>query len=291
MAYTENLATDLAGKKFESALVENAGVNEFVAFAGANRRTLNGEVIADARVQVGFEEGFGLSFGAQNDSEAANDTETTSFMSLFKRALGHLTGLRSGIGATADAEATPGGEGSLSGKLRNIAINVYQIFESFGSAVDVAASSASDVTMMARLRQLSGLIESRLPTSLGRKAAAATLAVSLSDEDLAKLEAVRAVLAPASIGGYDTAVAIPATAGGALIQAATASRKRLIIKNSEDGVSAIIWLGFDATLTAGKSGKNIGPLYPGESVTLDYTGAVYGITSSGTAYAAPAEMS
>lgn len=50
LAYGEQLPVDDASKKIFAALVDNGGVNEFTAIAGTNRRTQNGEIVADMNV-------------------------------------------------------------------------------------------------------------------------------------------------------------------------------------------------------------------------------------------------
>jgi hypothetical protein len=52
LTYAEQLPVDNAGKKLFAALVDNGGVNEFTAVGGINRRTQNGEVVADMDVNV-----------------------------------------------------------------------------------------------------------------------------------------------------------------------------------------------------------------------------------------------
>ncbi|RPI64529.1 MAG: hypothetical protein EHM48_00635 [Planctomycetaceae bacterium] len=52
MAYGEPLPTDSASKKFLAPLADNSGANAFVAPAGANYRTQNGELVADQVVQL-----------------------------------------------------------------------------------------------------------------------------------------------------------------------------------------------------------------------------------------------
>jgi len=52
LTYGEQLPVDDAGKKFLGVAVNNGGVNEFAAVSGENRRSLNGEIVADMNINV-----------------------------------------------------------------------------------------------------------------------------------------------------------------------------------------------------------------------------------------------
>lgn len=78
------------------------------------------------------------------------------------------------------------------------------------------------------------------------------------------------------------------SAAATQIRAANANRKRIVITNKG---SVRIWLGTTSGVTAGESGTNFGFLDEGDVWEEEtWTGAVYGITESGTAYAGVLEI-
>jgi len=52
LSYAEQLPVDDASKKFLGVVVNNGGANEFAAISGENRRTLNGEIVADMNINT-----------------------------------------------------------------------------------------------------------------------------------------------------------------------------------------------------------------------------------------------
>jgi hypothetical protein len=52
LTYGEQQPVDDGGAKFFAALVDNGGVNEFTAISGYNRRSQNGEIVADMDTNV-----------------------------------------------------------------------------------------------------------------------------------------------------------------------------------------------------------------------------------------------
>lgn len=80
-------------------------------------------------------------------------------------------------------------------------------------------------------------------------------------------------------GTYATPVSVTATA--TLIKASASSRKKLYVKNSSASAGAV-YLGADATVTAGSAGKNLETLYAGDAwEEVAYTGALYAICDTG----------
>ena len=84
-------------------------------------------------------------------------------------------------------------------------------------------------------------------------------------------------------------VAVDSGAGGDVIAAANAARRSLLIKNTDTALT--VWISLGGTPVAGACY----PLGPGEFVNTDrfsglYTGAVKGITASGTADVAVLEI-
>jgi hypothetical protein len=52
LTYGEQLPVDDASKKFLGVVVNNGGANEFAAIGGENRRSQNGEIVADMAINV-----------------------------------------------------------------------------------------------------------------------------------------------------------------------------------------------------------------------------------------------
>jgi hypothetical protein len=95
--------------------------------------------------------------------------------------------------------------------------------ETIGDTTDAAVSTDANGSISAKLRGLIVLVVtllSRWPASLGRKAEGLALAVVLSTEDLAKLEAIRALLAalplPTGAATETTLAAVNTKLGSAL---------------------------------------------------------------------------
>lgn len=223
--YTAQHPLDDDGKTFAAPLVDNAGTNEFVAPAGANRRTQAGEIVADVSVHVTQLSGMGGAFGATGDSAAGSDTGSATFISLFKRGLQHLTAIKdwaAALGAPDDALIDAGVPGTVISHARRIGLDLSDLLFNLGETSDAVIGWANTGTLAsrarsiakaigdhdeapvtagntgsigARIRQISLDLANRLPATLGRKAEGAGLGVTLSTEDLAKLEAMRVLLA------------------------------------------------------------------------------------------------
>jgi len=97
--YTVQLPNDANGAVFAGVLVNNAGVNEFTAIAGANRRLQNTQAVSDPVVSLTTTGGGGAELIAVNTALATTNTA---------------------LGAPADASATVLQAGSLSARLRGI---------------------------------------------------------------------------------------------------------------------------------------------------------------------------
>jgi hypothetical protein len=76
LSYGEQLPVDDASSKFLGVAVNNAGVNEFTAIAGENRRYLNGELVADLDTNVRNQVTGGMSWLANFTLNAAAAEQT-----------------------------------------------------------------------------------------------------------------------------------------------------------------------------------------------------------------------
>lgn len=218
-------------------------------------------------------------------------------------------GLNKVLGATGDS-AVSSGTGSISAKLRG----ALDWLAALGATTDTAVVTDANGTINGHLRgivvhlvaALTHLtaIRVQLPATLGRKAAADSLASVMSSEDFAAIGATNETAATsdtatAGLNGrlqriaqnqttnafrgatpaYATPVSV--TTSATLIKAATSSRKKILVKSSSGSVSRM-YLGADNSVTAGPSGKNFEYLDPGDTwEDENYTGAVYGICDTG----------
>jgi hypothetical protein len=74
--YDEQLPVDSAGKKLFAVLVDNSSVNEFTAVGGENRRTQNGEIVADMDTNVRNQVSGGMSWLANFTVNASGADQT-----------------------------------------------------------------------------------------------------------------------------------------------------------------------------------------------------------------------
>lgn len=245
-----------------------------------------GSLIAMLRGLVYFAERFNAVLGQTSDVALTADQSGTINA--------HTRSLTKQIGDTTDAGVTTDTNGTASAKLRGLIILLVNLLSRWPatlgqktmagslpvvlpndqSAIPVSGTVGATQSGAWNVTNVSGSIS--LPTG------ASTEATLLSANT--KL----ATLQPSTSAGYGNAV--PVTTSPTPIIGVTAGRKEVRLTNSETALDRIVWLGFDTTVTPGKAGKNIGPLYPGGTVPLHYAGAVYGICDSGTAYVAPAEL-
>lgn len=247
-----------------------------------------GSLIAMLRGLVYFAERFNAVLGQTSDAALTADQSGTINA--------HTRSLTKQIGDTTDAGVTTDTNGTVSAKLRGLIILVINLLSRWPATLGQKLMNASLPVVLPSDQSaipVSGTVGAAQSGTwhVGNITGAVSLPTGAATETtLVAANTKLATMQPSTTGGYGNAVAVPATPNGAPLVGVTAGRKEVRLTNSETALDRIVWLGFDNTLTAGKAGKNIGPLYPGGTVVLRYAGAVYGICDSGTAYVAPAEL-
>jgi hypothetical protein len=214
----ENQPTDGAGAKFRGVRTDTGVASEFLSPAGDGPVTEHGKRVAAQRVNQPSDLGMGLAVGTQEDTAATTDTGTFSLIALVKRLLSKLT---DSLGASTAAAVEGDADGSANAHLRGLAktlgatdddfavddVGTYSYIALFrrllikgnvwGSSTGSAVTTDADGSHQQYLRGLVKWAAERMPASLGRKSAANSLPIVLSDEDLAAVGATGET-APAS---------------------------------------------------------------------------------------------
>lgn len=183
MAYTEQLPTDSAAKKFIAPLVNNGGSNEFQAVAGTNRRTQNAEIVCDESVDVTTTSGAGATIGTTADAKVDTDaagTLSSKLRGLVSLFVTFLTRLPTSLGQKAMAASLAVTVASDQSEVATKVATGSNVVE--GAVADAAIITDTTGTLSGKLRGLVKWAFERMPTSLGQKAMAASLPVVIASD-------------------------------------------------------------------------------------------------------------